>query len=86
MIANSEAVRVPDQTADPQQRFAAAPVTGAAGPAPSPEVLAERARRALEEAWAADWGLAWMKAIWHAAAAEWRSARAVGRVPPSGSS
>jgi hypothetical protein len=76
VIANSEAVRVHDHTADAQQRLAAATVTGAAGPAPSSEVLAEPARRALDEAWAADWGHAWMKAIWHAAAAERRRPRA----------
>ena len=52
--------------------------TVAATPEPQPpaDVLAERSRRALEEAWAADWGPPWMKAIWHAAAAEWRAARA----------
>jgi len=44
-------------------------------PDPLTEVLAERARRALEEAWAADWGRPWITAIWRAAATEWRAAR-----------
>jgi len=45
---------------------------------PVTEVLAERARRALEEAWAADWGRPWITAIWRAAAAEWRAATRAG--------
>jgi hypothetical protein len=39
-------------------------------PEPLADVHAERARRALEDAWAADWGRPWMTAIWRAAAAE----------------
>jgi hypothetical protein len=46
-----------------------------AEPEPLAEVHAERARRALEQAWAADSGRPWMTAIWRAAAAEWRAAR-----------
>jgi hypothetical protein len=57
---------------DTQRRTAT--VAGTTEPEP-PEILAERARRALEEAWAADWGRPWMTAIWRAAAAEWRAAR-----------
>ena len=60
------------ETSDTQRRTAT--VAGTTEPAP-PEVLAERARRALEEAWAADWGRPWMTAIWRAAAAEWRTGR-----------
>jgi hypothetical protein len=37
-------------------------------PEPLADVHAERARRALEDAWAADWGRPWMTAIWRAAA------------------
>jgi hypothetical protein len=44
-------------------------------PEPLTEVLAERALRALEKAWAADWGRPWITAILRAAAAEWRAAR-----------
>ena len=72
----SDAAGAHDDTTDAQPRLTAATVTGAADPAPSPDVLTGRARRALDEAWAADWGSVWMKAIWHAAAAEWRAARA----------
>ena len=53
-----------------------ATVTGTTEREPLAEILADRARRALDEAWAADWGWPWMKAIWHAAAAEWQAARA----------
>jgi hypothetical protein len=42
------------------------------------EVLAERARRALDEAWAADRRRPSITAIWRAAAAEWRAARGAG--------
>jgi hypothetical protein len=63
-------------SADAERLTETTMVTGTTEPAPPAEVLAELARRALEEAWAADWGPPWMKAIWHAAAAEWRAARA----------
>jgi hypothetical protein len=61
--------------------------TMAATPEPQPltEVLAERARRALEEAWAADWGRPWITAIWRAAAAEWRAARGQAQQRPADS-
>jgi hypothetical protein len=52
-----------------------ATVAGTTEPEPLAGVHAEQARRALEEAWAADWGGPWMTAIWRAAAAEWRAAR-----------
>ena len=51
-------------------------------PEPLADVHAERARRALQDAWAADWGRPWMTAIWHAAAAEWRAARGSRGRPP----
>jgi hypothetical protein len=57
-------VRVEVDSADPERLTETATVTGTTEPAPPAEVLAERARRALEEAWAADWGSPWMKAIW----------------------
>ena len=69
-------VKVEVDTADAECLTETATVTGTTEPAPPADVLAERSRRALEEAWAADWGPPWMKAIWHAAAAEWRAARA----------
>jgi hypothetical protein len=59
-----------------------ATVAGTTEPEPLAKVLAERARRALEQAWAADWGWPWMTAIWRAAAAEWRAAR--GRAQATG--
>ena len=68
----AEPVRAHD-TVDAHRRTAT--VAGTTEPEPLAEVLAERARRALEEAWAADWGWPWMTAIWRAAAAEWRAAR-----------
>jgi hypothetical protein len=52
-----------------------ATVAGTTEPEPLAGVHADQARRALEEAWAADWGRPWLAAIWRAAAAEWRAAR-----------
>src|SRR5688572_21876190 len=63
-------------TADAHFRLAPAMETVTTEPGPLAEVLAEQTRRALEDAWAADWGWPWLKAIWRAAAAEWRAARA----------
>jgi hypothetical protein len=54
-------------------------------PDPLTEVLAERARRALEEAWAAEWGRPWITAIWRAAAVEWRAARGQAQQRPTDS-
>ena len=71
-----------DDTFDTQRRTVA--VAGTTEPEP-PEVLAERARRALEEAWAADWGRPWITAIWRAAATEWRAARGQAQQRPTDS-
>jgi hypothetical protein len=68
----AEPIRVHDMAA---AHVRTATVAGTTEREPLADVHAERARRALEEAWAADWGPAWMTAIWRAAAAEWRAAR-----------